>query len=541
MQSLGQRRSSRGGQAAKRAPVERGGCGGGRGSRGGRGGLGSRGSRGGARVDRVLQEALNAQDNEEREKSNAFVLGVVGGIKDYLEDEEYGDDEMEDEMDDDGDDGDDRDDEVYTQSQASVQSEPAVTSKASKCAGKINASASKAGSKQPPRVGSRTTTKHLKNPVQACDIMLKNLELFQKALEIKQNNQFRLVNENLGTFQATASSLFEKLQKTQNTLLKTLNGLVNEVGSVAKFRSNNTSLAIKKFNSEMKMSSTEDPIVLDDDDEVSFESQKSILDSLNKPIKVEKRELVEQKVEQKLEQKVEKRDIAEVKVERSVTAGGVVQGNGSLGRMGHTGQIGASQGNFGFGGMGQMSGSQGSHFNGIGYTGLIGGSQGNFGFGGMGQMGQLVGGQMNGGGFGGPNLMAGLGCYSLDVNNNSMSPTIDLLKLIKKCEPITKPTLVAGAAFDFIFDFEISNNVFKDGNFNVYGVAPNGDKDVYYGLDKIKLDALEKFVRDKMQQGVDKNALWKNCVKAINRKLCKLNAKNKNINVPEDLNDESID
>jgi hypothetical protein len=284
MQSLGQRRSSRGGQAAKRAPVERGGCAGGRGSRGGRGGRGSRGSRGGARVDRVLQEALNAQDNEEREKSNAFVLGVVGGIKDYLEDEEYGDDEMEDEMDDDGDDGDDRDDEVYTQSQVSVQSEPAVTSKASKCAGKINASASKAGSKQPPRVGSRTTTKHLKNPVQACDIMLKNLELFQKALEIKQNNQFRLVNENLGTFQATASSLFEKLQKTQNTLLKTLNGLVNEVGSVAKFRSNNTSLAIKKFNSEMKMSSTEDPIVLDDDDEVSFESQKSILDSLNKPV-----------------------------------------------------------------------------------------------------------------------------------------------------------------------------------------------------------------------------------------------------------------
>ncbi len=133
-------------------------------------------SRGGARIDHVLQEALNAQDKEEREKSNAFVFGVVGGLKDYLEDEEYGEDEMEDEMDDDG------EDEDYVQSQASVQSEPAVTSKAPKSTAKINSSALKAGSKQPSRVGSRTTEKHLKNPVQACDNMMKNLELFQRAL-----------------------------------------------------------------------------------------------------------------------------------------------------------------------------------------------------------------------------------------------------------------------------------------------------------------------------------------------------------------------
>ena len=72
-----------------------------------------------------------------------------------------------------------------------------------------------------------------------------------------------------------------------------------------------------------------------------------------------------------------------------------------------------------------------------------------------------------------------------------------------------EPTLVAGAAFDFIFDFEITNHFFRDGNFNLNGVAPNGGKDDYYALNKIKLDALEKFVRDKMQQGVDKNALMK--------------------------------
>ncbi len=89
------------------------------------------------------------------------------------------------------DDGDDVEDEDYVQSQASVQSEPAVTSKTTKSTANINCSASKAGSKQPSKVGSRTTSKHLKNPVQACDIMMKNLELFQRALEVKQNNQFR--------------------------------------------------------------------------------------------------------------------------------------------------------------------------------------------------------------------------------------------------------------------------------------------------------------------------------------------------------------
>ncbi len=65
----------------------------------------------------------------------------------------------------------------------------------------------------------------------------------------------------------------------------------------------------------------------------------------------------------------------------------------------------------------------------------------------LGQLGQIVSCQMSGG----PNLMAGLGCYSFDVNNNSLGPPIDLLKSTKKCETITKPKLVAGAAFEFIF------------------------------------------------------------------------------------------
>jgi hypothetical protein len=51
----------------------------------------------------------------------------------------------------------------------------------------------------------------------------------------------------------------------------------------------------------------------------------------------------------------------------------------------------------------------------------------------LGQLGQIVGCQMSDG----PNLMAGLDCYSFDVNNNSLGPPIDLHKLTKKCETIT--------------------------------------------------------------------------------------------------------
>ena len=77
----------------------------------------------------VLQEALNDQDNEHIERTNSFVLGVVGGVKDYLEDEAYGDEDS----DDDDDDMEDGEDAEYEPSQASsVRSEPAVTSKGPK-------------------------------------------------------------------------------------------------------------------------------------------------------------------------------------------------------------------------------------------------------------------------------------------------------------------------------------------------------------------------------------------------------------------------
>ena len=80
------------------------------------------------------------------------------------------------------------------------------------------------------------------------------------------------------------------------------------------------------------------------------------------------------------------------------------------------------------------------------------------------------------------------------------------MALMKSCKNIKKPTLIAAAAFDFIFNQEILHGEFSspDVNVNVYGVPPNGSNLQYKALNSDKLDALEKFVRDKMEQSTDK-------------------------------------
>jgi hypothetical protein len=199
------------------------GRGGGTGSRGG-GGTGSRGGGTGSRVEYdPLQAAINEQDNASIEKTNSYILGVVANMHDYF-DEEYGDDDEEE--------GDDGDDETWSQTQASVQSEPTVGAKAN---------GSKAQNTK--FKNTRTKTAHLKNPVQACDIMMKNLELFQRALEKKQNNQFQLVNEN-------TNSVINRLWKSHQVMLKLLNSMSDSL----KFNSNNTALAVRK--SSLKNAST---------------------------------------------------------------------------------------------------------------------------------------------------------------------------------------------------------------------------------------------------------------------------------------------
>lgn len=182
---------------------------GGRGSRGSRGCRGCRGGRGGSNIgffDPVLQAALTGQDNAAIEKSNAFVLDIVGAMEGNDDESEF-DSENEEE-------GDDQD---YTPS--SAQSEPPKTSSTNKGSTKAT----------------RTKTKHLKNPVQACDIMMKNLELFQRALEAKNNNQFKLTNQNITHMQEGLNDLTEQIQKIQKSLFKTLQNVLEQVNSLVNF------------------------------------------------------------------------------------------------------------------------------------------------------------------------------------------------------------------------------------------------------------------------------------------------------------------
>ena len=90
-----------------------------------------------------------------------------------------------------------------------------------------------------------------------------------------------------------------------------------------------------------------------------------------------------------------------------------------------------------------------------------------------------------------------------------------------------------------MFQNEILNGDFNNGDFKVCGIAPNVHKEQYKKLDELRIEALEKLVRDKVEQGVDKNELWKKCVKSLNRKLWKLCAKNKIQATPNEYNAEN--
>jgi hypothetical protein len=434
----------------------------------------------------------------------------VGQAKDFYDDD-YADDEEDD----------------ISGTQLSAQSEPQTSSNVST------------------RATKRAQTKHLKNPAQACEIMMKNMELFQKALEAKQQNRYRLVNENLCNFQTNTSSLFEKLEKSQQTMNKTLTNVVNEISSLIKFKENNTPLAIK-METLKKSQTAKSPIDLTlDDEEDSTILNKVTVVKLEREIKTESGQMSGQMVHQMVDQICWQMgqiggqmippigdqigwQMGQISGQMIPPIGGQMSGQIS-GQMGHQigwqmGQMGHQMGHQ----MSQMSGHQMSQMN-----GQMGGQMSGHTYNGCGGVGP---GQTNAN-FGASNLMAGLGCIQFDANNNP-KPKIDIMELVKACRNFSKPTLIAGAAFEFFYKFELDNNIFCDGNYNVYGLPPNGAKQAYMALERERMDALETFVRDRMEQGVNKDDLLKKCVKAINRKLWKLNAKNKGTNLPDGDDDE---
>ena len=59
----------------------------------------------------------------------------------------------------------------------------------------------------------------VKRPLDAVELTQRNLELFRRAMEARQNNQFELLNENFRMF----SSIMEHTNRKLNQLINVLN------------------------------------------------------------------------------------------------------------------------------------------------------------------------------------------------------------------------------------------------------------------------------------------------------------------------------
>jgi hypothetical protein len=98
-------------------------------------------------------------------------------------------------------------------------------------------------------------------------------------------------------------------------------------------------------------------------------------------------------------------------------------------------------------------------------------------------------------------------------------PVVDYQRLMAVTSKHTDITRISTAAFMEFWREEIDNGMFAKGEYNVYGLAPKGSNARKYCLDPQRVITLQNFVMDKMPSGVDKEATWKQCVRAIHKKL----------------------
>jgi hypothetical protein len=91
-----------------------------------------------------------------------------------------------------------------------------------------------------------------------------------------------------------------------------------------------------------------------------------------------------------------------------------------------------------------------------------------------------------------------------------------LIALTGKTNDISKMAIIA---FQEFWAAEIRAGLFKSGEYNVYGMVPKGSKEERKPLDYQRLTLMQSFLQDKMPHGMDKEVLWRACVRAINKKL----------------------
>jgi hypothetical protein len=83
------------------------------------------------------------------------------------------------------------------------------------------------------------------------------------------------------------------------------------------------------------------------------------------------------------------------------------------------------------------------------------------------------------------------------------------------------PNLATKLLVEFFDEHELIGDV------NVRGVAMNGSMPKRC-LDSQRIDKIKKFCFDQAEDGCDKEALWRQCVTAMNKKISSLNLVNKN-------------
>jgi hypothetical protein len=91
-----------------------------------------------------------------------------------------------------------------------------------------------------------------------------------------------------------------------------------------------------------------------------------------------------------------------------------------------------------------------------------------------------------------------------------------LIALTGKTNDISKMAIIA---FQEFWAAEKRAGLFKSGEYNVYGMVPMGSKEERKPLDYQRLTLMQSFLQDKMPHGMDKEGLWRACVRAINKKL----------------------
>jgi hypothetical protein len=209
------------------------------------------GSKNKSKLGANLQEAVNQQDENHTEKLNNKVLAVIND-----NDDDDSETESESEYD-------DSDLDCTYEPHVSTQIEPdadrivptslTVSQSASVVDSKLPQPDKATTSKKAMESKSVTTLKlstvksgRIKKPTDVGAIMTRNLELFKRALETRQNNQFELLNVNIRGLSERLEHIADKAERSNNHIVKLVAHMTTNIQTIANFNQFNTPLAIKK-------------------------------------------------------------------------------------------------------------------------------------------------------------------------------------------------------------------------------------------------------------------------------------------------------